>query len=74
MLYAHLFEWPGRAFVLPVDASFIERVELLTAAKPVPVTWSPSYGAAVVLELPAAAPDPHVSVLRVTLRPQTAAQ
>jgi len=70
VLYAHLFEWPGRTFVLPVDASFIERVELLTAAKPIPVTWSPSYGAAVVLALPAAAPDPHVSVLRVTLRPR----
>jgi alpha-L-fucosidase len=73
VLYAHLFEWPGRAFVLPVDASFIERVELLTAAKPVPVTWSRSYGASVVLTLPARAPDPHVSVLRVTLRPQEAA-
>jgi len=73
LLYAHLFEWPGRAFVLPVDASFIERVELLTVAKPIPVTWSPSYGAAVVLALPAAAPDLHVSVLRVTLRPQEAA-
>jgi alpha-L-fucosidase len=72
VLYAHLFEWPGRAFVLPVDASFIERVELLTAAKPVPVTWSRSYGASVVLTFPARAPDPHVSVLRVTLRPQEA--
>jgi hypothetical protein len=72
VLYAHLFEWPGRAFVLPVDASFIERVELLTAAKPVPVTRSRSHGASIVLTLPARAPDPHVSVLRVTLRPEAA--
>ena len=59
--------------MLPVDASFIERVELLTAAMPVPLRWSRSYGASVVLTLPARAPDPHVSVLRVTLRSQEAA-
>ena len=68
VLYAHLFEWPGRAFVLPVDASFIARVELLTAGKPVEVSWTPSPGASVVLTLPASAPDPDVSVLRITLR------
>jgi alpha-L-fucosidase len=68
MLYAHLFEWPDGPLVLPVDQSFIERVELLTPAGPAPVTWTPSYGASVVLKLPARAPDPHVSVLRVKLR------
>jgi alpha-L-fucosidase len=67
-LYAHIFEWPGQTMVLPVDGSFMGRVELLTPGKPIPVTWTPSYGASVVLKLPAAAPDPHVSVLRVTLK------
>jgi alpha-L-fucosidase len=68
ILYAHIFEWPGQTMVLPVDASFVGRVELLTPGKPIPVTWTPSYGASVVLKLPATAPDPHVSVLRVTLK------
>jgi predicted GH43/DUF377 family glycosyl hydrolase len=70
VLYAHLFEWPGGRFVLPVDASFIERVDLLRPSRPTPVPWTASSGASVVLTLPPAAPDPHVSVLRVTLRPQ----
>lgn len=70
VLYAHLFKWPGPTFVLPVDASFIERVELLTPSGPTRVTWSASSGASVVLTLPATAPDSHVSVLRVTLRPR----
>jgi alpha-L-fucosidase len=68
VLYAHLFEWPGREFVLPVDASFIGQVELLTPSGPARVTWAESYGASVVVKLPAAPPDPHVSVLRVTLK------
>ena len=68
VLYAHLFEWPDGPFVLPVDASFVARVELLTRTGPVQVASSPSYGASVVLTLPKQAPDPHVSVLRVTLR------
>jgi alpha-L-fucosidase len=68
VLYAHVFEWPAGPLVLPVDASFVDRVELLTRTGPVPITWTPSYGASVVLKLPAQAPDPHVSVLRVKLR------
>jgi alpha-L-fucosidase len=68
VLYAHLFEWPDGPFVLPVDASFVARVELLTRTGPVVVASSPSYGASVLLTLPRQAPDPHVSVLRVTLR------
>jgi hypothetical protein len=68
VLYAHVFEWPGAPLVLPVDASFIERVDLLTPSGPTPVRWSASSGASVVVTLPAAAPDPQVSVLRVTLQ------
>jgi alpha-L-fucosidase len=68
VLYAHLFEWPGGLFVLPVDASFVWRVELLTPTGAVPVAFSPSHGASVVLTLPQQAPDPHVSVLRIALR------
>jgi len=68
VLYAHVFEWPAGPLVLPVDASFVGSVELLTRTGPVPVAWSPSYGASVVLDLPRLAPDSHVSVLRVRLR------
>jgi alpha-L-fucosidase len=68
VLYAHVFEWPAGPLVLPVDASFVGRVELLTPTGPVPISWTPSYGASVVLKLPAQAPDPHVSVLRVTVK------
>ena len=68
VLYAHLFEWPGNRFVLPVDRAFIERVDLLTPSGPRPVPWSASSGASIVVALPATAPDPQVSVLRVTLK------
>jgi alpha-L-fucosidase len=68
VLYAHVFEWPHGPLVLPVDGSFIGRVDLLTRGGPVNVTWTPSYGASVLLKLPPRAPDPHVSVLRVTLK------
>jgi alpha-L-fucosidase len=68
VLYAHVFDWPAGPLVLPVDGSFVDRVELLTRTGPVKISWTPSYGASVVLNLPARPPDPQVSVLRVTLK------
>jgi alpha-L-fucosidase len=68
VLYAHVFEWPTTDFVLKVDGSFVRKIELLTPAGPTSVPFVPAQGAAVVLTLPKNAPDPHASVLRVTLR------
>ncbi len=67
-LYAHVFDWPALPLVLPVHDDFIAKIELLTPDGPKAVTWSGSAGASVLLNLPSAAPDPHCSVLRVTLR------
>lgn len=67
-LYAHLFEWPELPLVLAVDASYIDRVELLAPAGPRVLAWTRSQGASVLLELPREAPDRHVSVVRIRLK------
>ena len=66
-LYAHVFEWPEHELVLPVDVSFIAKIELL-GKKIRTLDYAPTHGAAVLVKLPRAAPDPHAAVLRITLR------
>jgi alpha-L-fucosidase len=66
-LYAHVFDWPQNGTVLlPVAEEFIGKIELL-GEKPQSLQFTPTHGAAVLVNLPTRAPDPHVSVLRVTL-------
>ncbi len=70
-IYLHVFDWPrdGR-LSLPGLASDPRRVFLLADAGRAPVAWSRA-GGAVVLQLPASAPDPDdaVVVLDVAGRP-----
>ncbi|MDI1248045.1 MAG: alpha-L-fucosidase [Lacunisphaera sp.] len=73
ILYAHIFDWPDGPLLLPVDKTFIAQIELLTTKAAVPIAWTPSQGASVLLQLPASAPDAHASVLRIRLRPKPAA-
>ena len=69
-LYAHVFDWPAGELVLPVDASLIQRIELLGTDPPVSPSYTAAPGAAVRVNLPATAPDPDDSVLRVRLKPE----
>jgi alpha-L-fucosidase len=66
-LYAHIFDWPEQELVLPVDASFVQSIELLGADPPALLSYTPTQGAAVLVRLPRTAPDPDDSVLRVRL-------
>ena len=68
LLYAHIFDWPDQALVMPVDATFIGKVELLTKDGPQTLKWTRSQGASILLELPSSPSNPHVPVVRVTLR------
>ena len=68
-LYAHVFEWPRNGtLLLPVAAELIGRIELL-GEEPRSLPFSPTHGASALVRVPGQAPDPHVSVLRVTLGP-----
>ncbi|MDI1335343.1 MAG: alpha-L-fucosidase [Lacunisphaera sp.] len=66
-LYAHVFEWPEQELLLPVHASFIVAIELLTASGPVPLKFTPTNGSAVLVPRPAHLP-PYAAVLRLSLR------
>jgi len=68
ILYLHVFDWPadGR-LVVPALDNETERAHLLAqpASAPLPVTRE---GNDVVIDLPAAAPDQHDSVVALTIR------
>jgi alpha-L-fucosidase len=67
-LYAHIFDWPTKGtLLLPIAAEFIGKIELL-GDKPQVLPFTPTHGAAVLVNLPNHSPDLHASVLRVTLR------
>jgi alpha-L-fucosidase len=68
-LYAHIFDWPANGTLrLPVAPEFIGKLEWVGGKTPQPVAFTPAPNGAVLVNLPAAAPDPSVSVLRVTLK------
>jgi alpha-L-fucosidase len=74
VVYAHVFEWPeGRALVVPLAASAVSRVDLLTSTGPKTLPFKPTFGRGIVIDLPAAAPDMAATVLRITTRPAEAA-
>jgi len=64
-VYAHLFERPASSLVLPIDARFIRRIELLTPAGAQPLAYVPTHGAAVLIDLPVTSTD--TPVLRIQL-------
>jgi alpha-L-fucosidase len=68
VVYAHIFEWPvGRPLLLPIDSSFVSKIELLGSATPPALTYTASAGASVLVDVPVAPANPFVTVVRVTL-------
>jgi alpha-L-fucosidase len=62
-VFLHIFDWPGSSLQVEGIKSHVERVELLADKSSLTFTQN---GNNVRIELPAKAPDPYVSVLRIT--------
>jgi len=65
-LYLHIFDWPADGHLnVPGLKSEIRQATLLATGQPLEVSQSNGYASLVV---PIPAPDPHVSVIRLTLK------
>jgi alpha-L-fucosidase len=65
VVYLHLFEWPRGKLELAGLKGEVYRVTMLAARKR--LTFQPHAGG-VAIQLPAEAPDPHVSVLKLEMK------
>ncbi len=67
-LYLHVFDWPAGPLSVPPVKSDIARAYLLADRDAAPLKISLAADGSITIDLPAAAPDPLISVIVLELK------